>query len=420
MTGLLLSGFDLVTSLLATSAAVDGVTPANFWMPEGASIQAPRVDFAFELINWINYVFFALIVIVMVWFCIRYRQRGKNVEFAPGPVHNTALEVTWTVIPTLILIGIFFMGFTGYLDLNTPPKNSYDIKVTAQQWSWEFEYPNGAKTSTELVVPAGRPVRLVMRSKDVLHSLFIPDFRVKQDLVPGRYTYLWFESNAVNDPDDPSDFRWLFCTEYCGKSHWNMNVPVRVFEEEAFNKWTEDEARWLDMIDDEDLYFMAGPKLYARCVTCHSLDGADGSGPSWGPRGGLGDLWARVTDKTGKIDGGRKSDGGKTLAAYIGNGKLYGTAEDYIRSSIYDPGALLVSGFGNQMPTFEGQLDDRAIDALIGMMQNLDEFNADGSFKDQERVNAALDRIEANKAAANQASMDSMPGTESADTETSD
>jgi cytochrome c oxidase subunit 2 len=154
MTGLLLSGFDLVTSLLATTAAVDGVTPANFWMPEGASTQAPGVDFAFELINWINYVFFALIVIVMVWFCIRYRQRSKNVEFAPGPVHNTALEVTWTVIPTLILIGIFFMGFIGYLDLNTPPKNSYDIKVTAQQWSWEFEYPNGAKTSTELVVPA--------------------------------------------------------------------------------------------------------------------------------------------------------------------------------------------------------------------------------------------------------------------------
>ena len=417
MTGLLLSGFDLVTSLLATTAGAGAVTPANFWMPEGASIQAPRVDFAFDLINWINYVFFALIVIVMVWFCIRYRQRGKNVEFAPGPIHNTTLEVTWTVIPTLILIGIFFMGFTGYLDLYTPPKNSYDIKVTAQQWSWEFEYPNGAKSTDELVVPAGRPVRLVMRSKDVLHSLFIPDFRVKQDLVPGRYTYLWFESNAINDPDDPSDFRWLFCTEYCGKSHWNMNVQVKVFDDEAFETWTKDQARWLDMIDDQDLYFMAGPKLYARCVTCHSLDGSDGSGPSWGPRGGLGDLWARVTNGTGKVDGGRKSDGGKTLADYIGNGKLYGTAEDYIRSSIYDPGALLVSGFGNQMPTFEGQLNDRAIDALIGMMQHLDEFNADGTFKDQERVNAALARIEANKAAASQAS---MGVTEPAETETSD
>ena len=406
MNGLLLSGFEIAANLLATAPQNTGVTPANFWMPEGASIQAPGVDFVFNLINWINYVFFALIVVVMVWFCIRYRQRSKNVEFAPGPVHNTLLEVTWTVIPTLILIGIFFMGFTGYLDLYTPPKNSYDIKVTAQQWSWEFEYPNGAKSTDELVVPAGRPVRLVMRSKDVLHSLFIPDFRIKQDLVPGRYTYAWFQSDAVNDPDDPSDFRWLFCTEYCGKSHWNMNVQVKVFEEEAFDQWTKDQARWLDMIDDEDLYFMAGPKLYARCVTCHSLDGSDGSGPTWGPRAGMGDLWARITDRTGKIDGGRKSNGGTSLEDYIGPGKLYETAEDYVRASIYDPGALLVSGYGNQMPTFEGQLNDRAIDALIGMMKNLDEFNPDGSFKDQARVEEALARIEANRAAASQGAME--------------
>jgi cytochrome c oxidase subunit 2 len=404
MSGLLLHAILLCSSLVATATGTSGVTPENFWMPEGASEQAGFIDYVFDFINWVNYVSFALITVVMVWFCIRYRQRSKTAGFAPGPVHNTALEVTWTIIPTLILVGIFFMGFVGYLDLYTPPKNSYDIKVTAKQWAWTFEYPNGAKSTSELVVPAGQPVRLVMRSDDVLHSLYIPDFRVKQDVVPGRYTYLWFESNAVNDPEDPTDFRWLFCTEYCGESHWNMNVHVKVFEEEAFDKWTKEQARWLDVIDNDDLYFMAGPKLYARCAACHSLDGTDMSGPSWGARAGMGNLWERVTEKTGKIAGGRKAGPGvTTLADYIGEGKLYGTSEDYIRSSIYDPGALLVSGFSNGMATFQGQLNDRAIDALIGMMQNLDEFNPDGSFKDEDRIKQAEERIRENKEKAAEA-----------------
>ena len=376
-------------------------TPANFWMPEGASKQAPFIDLSFYIINWINYFFFGLVTLVLVWFAFRYRQRSKHVEFSEGPVHNTTLEVTWTVIPTLILIGIFFMGFTGYLDLNTPPKNSYDIKVTAQQWSWEFEYPNGAKTSTELVVPAGRPVQLVLRSKDVLHSLYIPDFRVKQDVVPGRYTYLWFESDVQTDPDDESDFFWLFCTEYCGDSHWNMNVHVRVFPEEDFEEWTKEQARWLDVIPEQDLYFMAGPKIYKRCVTCHSLDGGDGSGPSWGPRNGLPAIWERIVNGEGEVSGGSKFIAGKNnLSDYIGDGKLYETPEAYVRESIYNPGALLVAGYGNQMPTFQGQLNDRAIDAVIGMMKNIDQFNADGSFKDQAMIEEAEARIAEAKAAA--------------------
>ena len=401
-------GFDIATSMLAAAQAV---TPRTFWMPEGASIQAPEIDFVFELINWVNYFFFALIVIIMVYFCIRYRQRGKNVEFAPGPTHNLPLELFWTIIPTLILIVIFFLGFFGYLDLYTPPKDSYDIKVTAQQWAWEFEYPNGAKSTSELVVPEGRPVRLVMRSKDVLHSLFIPDFRVKQDIVPGRYTYLWFQSDAPNDPDDESDFRWLFCSEYCGDSHWNMNVHVRVFPEEDFEEWTKEQARWLDVIPEQDLFFMAGPKLYLRCVTCHSLDGKDGSGPSWGPRAGLGNVWERITGGETKIKGGTKFQKGKTkLSDYIGDGKLYATPEDYVRASIYNPGALLVDGYGNQMPTFQGQLNDRAIDAIIGMMKHLDEFNTDGSFKDEARVAEAEERIEQAKAAAAEAGAEAATG----------
>ena len=258
---------------LAVAETTGEPTPANFWMPEGASNQAPFIDLSFYIINWINYFFFALVTIVLVWFTFKYRRRGKEVKVDETATnHNTTLEVTWTVIPTLILVGVFFMGFVGFLDLTTPPKDAYQINVTAQQWAWEFEYPNGAKSTSELVVPAGRPVQLVMRSKDVLHSLYIPDFRVKQDVVPGRYTYLWFESEVETDPDDESDFFWLFCTEYCGDSHWNMNVHVRVFPDEEFDKWTKEQARWLDVIPEQDLYFMAGPKLYKRCSTCHSID----------------------------------------------------------------------------------------------------------------------------------------------------
>lgn len=413
-------GFDIAASLLS---AVQGVTPPNFWMPEGASVQAPRIDFAFYLINWVNYFAFAAIVIVMVYFCVRYRQRSKHVEFASGPTHNLPLELFWTVIPTLILVVIFFVGFFGYLDLYTPPKNSYDIKVTAQQWNWEFEYPNGAKSTTELVVPVGRPVRLVMRSKDVLHSLFIPDFRVKQDIVPGRYTYLWFQSDVPNDPDDESDFRWLFCAEYCGDSHWNMNVHVRVFPEENFEKWTKEQARWLDVIPEQDLFFMAGPKIYKRCVACHSIDGKDGSGPSWGARkiSDVESVWKRIKNGETKIGGGTKFQPGKTkLADYIGDGKLYAHPEDYIRESIYNPGALLVDGYGNQMPTFQGQLNDRAIDAIIGMMQHLEEFNADGTFKDEARIVEAEERIEAAKAAAAEADVESEAASEAGTTTTNE
>ena len=418
MTGLLgmidsaIPGLEALGFAAASFAtAADTATPANFWMPEGASAQAAEVDFVFDLINWINYVFFAGITFAMVYFCVKYRQRGKNVEFSAGPTHNMPLELVWTIIPTLILIGLFFVGFVGYLDLVTPPKNTYDIKVTAQQWSWEFEYPNGAKSSEVLVVPQGKPVKLIMRSKDVLHALFIPDFRVKQDIVPGRYTYLWFQSDVANDPDDESDFRWLFCAEYCGKSHSDMNVHVRVLPDEAFVKWTTEQAQWLDVIAERDLYFMAGPKLYKRCATCHTLDGIDGTGPSWGNRNNLGDIWKRISDGTGAVKGGTKFVAGKTkLSDYIGAGLLYETPRDYVRESIYNPGALLVDGYGNQMPTFQGQLNDRAIDAIIGMMEHLAEFDSvTGEFKDEARIAEAQERIEAAKQAAAQARTEAPP-----------
>ncbi len=346
----------------------EGTIPPDFWMPVGASTIAGSVDQMLAVINWICYFFFALVVVLMVYFAWKYRVRSNSHRFRmDGPVHNTPLELTWTIIPLLLCVVIFFMGFRGYLDFSQPPKNSYDIDVTAVKWAWTFKYPNGAQ-SDDLYVPAGRPVRLVMRSNDVLHSLYIPAFRVKRDVVPGRYSHLWFQSDAMTGMDHGYH---LFCTEYCGTGHSNMNRRVYVLGETEFNEWLEQQARWIDEIDDEELYFKAGPKIYARCSQCHSIDGSVGTGPSW--KG----LWEKVSGGAGSD---QKFADGKSYRDLIGPGKEYATPEDYIRDSIYNPGKHLVTGYGNVMPTFKGQLSDRATDAVIGMLKRLDEFDSKGQW----------------------------------------
>jgi cytochrome c oxidase subunit 2 len=384
----LTSIFVSLTSLTASiseateSAGVKG----TFWMPPAESTAAAGTDFAFNLINWICYFFFAGIVIALIWLTVKYRQKGKEIVYqADAPNHSTPLEVTWTVIPVLLVVGIFFIGFKGYLDLVTPPRNAYEINVVAQQWGWSFKYPNGA-TSDHLRVPAGQPVKLVMRSQDVLHSLYIPNFRVKQDLVPGRYSYLWFQSDDVtgNVSDDEAATttigHHLLCTEYCGQDHSYMNRKVFVMEESDFEEWTEQQARWLDEVPDEELYYVAGPRIWARCKSCHSLNGFTGTGPSWGDYEGLGNVWARSKAGSTPIKGGSRATGETTLKGYIGPGKLYETPEDYLRASILNPGELYVAPYGPAMPRFKGQLGDRAVDALIGMMKHVDEFDSNGVY----------------------------------------
>ncbi|MBQ71479.1 MAG: cytochrome c oxidase subunit II [Planctomycetaceae bacterium] len=361
----------------------------TFWLPDAGSTLAPGIDWAFMAITWLCYICFAGIVFVLVYFTWKYRQKGTELNYqADAPTHNTAMEVGWTVIPMLICIAIFFMGFKGFLDLTTPPKDSYEVQVVAQKWGWDFKYPNGA-TDDNLIVPVGQPVKLIMRSNDVLHSLYIPDFRVKQDVVPGRYSYLWFQADEVAGfPESDTSVEtghYLFCTEYCGTGHSNMNRLVYVLPQDAFEEWEEKKARWLDDVPDEDLYAVAGPILYGKCSQCHSVDGGANTGPSWGDPtsgslAGLGDLWKRTVAGTSPVTGGTKGKPGTTLADYIGEGKLYGTPEDYIRASIYNPGEILVGGYGPNMPHFKGQVNDVGIDALIGMMRHLEDFDAAGKY----------------------------------------
>jgi cytochrome c oxidase subunit 2 len=365
-------------TMLVNAAAAAPAGPgkeATFWLPRQASTIAPGVDWMFMAITYVSYFFFVLVVALMVLFVIRYRQRGREV-YARGPSHHTPLEVTWTIIPLIICVFIFFGGFKGYLEIATPPANSYQIDVIAKQWSWTFKYPNGA-IADDLYVPAGKPVKLVMRSDDVLHSLYIPDFRVKKDVVPARYNVLWFQANEPTgkDAEGNDNFHILYCTEYCGKDHSRMNRKVIVLPEADFKLWEEKQARWLDDIPEDELYYKAGPILYARCSSCHSIDGAPGTGPSWGPYNGMPNLWERT------VQGMTKFTDGTSLKDLVGPGKEYNTPEDYLTASILRPNDHVVAGYAPGMPTFQGQIDSKGMRALIDFIKKIDEFDAKGKWK---------------------------------------
>jgi cytochrome c oxidase subunit 2 len=329
----------------------------TFWMPEQAAAEAPMVDWIFEGINYVCYFFFVVILALLVIFAWKYRQRGH--EKAQGEVtHNTPLELTWTIIPLILVIAIFYIGMEGYLNLRRSPLGAYEVNVTAQRWSWSFAHRNGCSDTT-LHVPVGRPVRLLMQSQDVLHALYIPAFRVKQDIVPGRITDLWFT------PTRTGTFQ-LYCAEYCGKDHSQMLAQVVVQNDDEFQSYLDECANWAPRTPDAELADAAAKRIYPRCASCHSLDGKDGTGPTW--RG----LWDKVKD------GQEVFTNGQTLADLVGPGKTFATPEDYLRDSILNPAHLIVERFANAMPTFKGQLKDREVLAIIEFIKRLDEFDDKG------------------------------------------
>lgn len=357
-------------AMLSSALAADP-TPIlgdDFWLPPPASTYAAGLDQMFTFINWLCYFFFAIIAVLMVIFAVKYRAPRGHSFRTDGPTHHLPMELTWLVIPLILVVVIFWLGFAGsrplgvegYVGLVTTPSNAYEIQAIAKKWSWIFKYPNGVM-SDDLYIPAGEPVQMRLRSEDVLHSFYIPNFRIKRDCVPERYGFIWFQAD---EPTGHARYHHLFCAEYCGTGHSNMNRKVFVLARPDFDAWLAKEATWLDRIPEEELYFKAGPKLYARCQTCHSLDGTRLTGPSW--KG----IFDRLSDGSGRfLDG-------KTYRDLIGPGKEFATPEDYIRASILDPASHVVDTYSpTGMPTFKGQLDARAIDALIGMMKHLDEFD---------------------------------------------
>jgi len=343
-----------VTAINVTGVAAAFATPGfgdfeatGFGMPEQASTVAGEIDGVYNFITILSIVFFVLIVGAMLIFIVMFRRgSGDSVRTAEKTsTHNTPLEVTWTVVPLLLAIAIFYVGMKGYLNLRQPPGNAYEIDVVAKRWNWEFTYTNDEAGSVtiphELYVPVDRPIKLNMMSLDVLHSCYVPAFRVKQDVVPGRFTHLWFTATEVGSYT-------LFCTEYCGTDHSNMIATVHVVPQEDFESILAEKGNWIKDVPEINLKW-AGAKVYSSrgCTQCHSLDGSSGIGPSFRE---LHELWGR-----NRVF----ADGSEAVVD-----------ENYIINSIRNPNGQIVSGYNAAMPA--QNLKMREMVAVARFVKSLD------------------------------------------------
>jgi cytochrome c oxidase subunit 2 len=328
----------MLTAILAKAKTV-----SPFWMPEQASTVAPSVDGLYDAVYWMSLFFFTLITVGLVVFILKYRHR-PGVTREPAAGHSTALELTWTIIPTILVLVIFYFGFRGFLNLAVAPPNAYQIDVSARMWNWSFSYPGGyGSMDGKLHVPVNTPIELVTQSADVIHSFFIPAMRVKKDVVPGRYNRLWFEATEVGEYD-------VYCAEYCGRNHSTMLTSVVVHDKDDFKEWVRKNQDWtLTMSPIE-----AGQMLYKAkgCSTCHSLDGSVIVGPTFK------DLYNNPN------------------IPITGQGTIKAD-ENYIHESILYPQAKVHQGFGppSPMPSFLGQLNDQDIGAIIAFMRSISVHN---------------------------------------------
>jgi cytochrome c oxidase subunit II len=299
--------------------------------PEQASTMAGRVDALFFFLVAVSVFFASLICILIVSFAIKYRRRSEN-ENPPVIGGDLRLEVLWTAIPFALTMVIFLWGAKLYFMIYTPPKNSLEINVVAKQWMWKVQHPEGQLEIDELHVPAGQPVKLTMTSQDVIHDFFVPAFRVKRDVVPGRYTTVWFEATK------PGEYR-LFCAQYCGTQHSGMVGRIIVMEPTDYQRWLSGGATGVSMA-------MAGERLFQRlgCVSCH-LANDTGRGPSL----------VGLFDRTVQLQG-----GGSVTAD-----------ETYVRESILNPQAKVVAGFQPIMPTFKGLISEDGILQILAYLKSL-------------------------------------------------
>src|SRR6478752_4361532 len=282
--------------------------------PEQASTMAGRVDALYFFLLAVSIFFSLLIAGLIVFYAIKYRRRRPD---SVGEVFHggMVLEITWTVIPFLISMVIFVWGASVFFAISRPPDETLNIYVVGKQWMWKFQHLDGQREINELHVPVGRAVKLIMTSEDVIHDLFVPAFRVKADVLPGRYTSIWFQATR------PGRYH-LFCAEYCGTKHSGMTGQVIVMEPADYQAWLSGGA-------GQGSLASAGAKLFSdlACNTCHRPD-SQGRGPV------LNGLF------------------GKTVA--LQGGGMVTADEGYIRESILNPSAKITAGFQPIMPTFQG------------------------------------------------------------------
>ena len=302
-------------------------------LPTAGTELSTEVDQMFQFIHVLSLFFGLLITAGFVVFAVLYR-RKNNQEATARTHHNLWLEITWSVIPFLIFMFMFGWGWVVYDKMRTAGKNALEIHVYGQMWNWDFAYKNGKKTAGTLYVPVNTPIKLIMSSRDVIHSFFIPAFRIKQDVLPGRYTALWFK--AVK-----KGLFNVFCTEYCGTGHYNMGAKVHVMDMKDWEKWlAADPYEGLTPVQ-------IGEKVFqGRCTACHQINQQKMIGP------GLGGLF----------ESSRQFEEGDSVIA----------DENYIRESILNPSIKIVKGFPDQMTPFAGLLQEEELTALVEYIKSLE------------------------------------------------
>jgi cytochrome c oxidase subunit 2 len=315
------------------------MNPAFPLAPERASSVAGEVDALFLFILGITALFAAGVWIALLFFAIRYRRRSDADR--PAEIHGSlALELTWTLIPLAIMAVMFVWGAKVYFHMNRPPDDAMTVSVVGKRWMWKLQHPTGQREINELHVPRGRAVKLVITSEDTIHSFFVPAFRIKKDAVPGRYNTAWFRATKDGTYH-------LFCAEYCGTEHSKMIGRVVVMEPEAYETW-------LAGGPPPESPVAAGEKLFTElnCITCHRPDSA-----------GRGPVLAGIFDRPVKL-----ADGTSAVAD-----------EAYVRESIVNPAAKVTAGYQPVMPTFQGQVSEEQLIALIAYIRSLQVPQAAGT-----------------------------------------
>lgn len=299
--------------------------------PDQASTASVTTDHIFYYLLSVTVFFSGLIYFLVLIFCAKYRRRPGR-EVADEVKDNLALEITWIAVPVVLVAIMFLLGARAYFSLYRPPSDALDVYVVGRQWMWKLQHAEGPSEINALHVPVGRAIRLTMTSQDVIHSFYVPAFRIKHDVLPGRYTTLWFEPSQVGEYH-------LFCAEYCGTKHSGMVGKVVVMT-------LADYGRWLSGDVSPGGVVSAGLKLFQSlgCANCHH-EGPDARCPNL----------ARLLGSTVRLQ-----DGREVVAD-----------ESYIRESIVDPGAKLVAGYQPIMPSFRGRVTEEELLRLVAYVKSL-------------------------------------------------
>jgi cytochrome c oxidase subunit 2 len=298
------------------------------------------VDKAFFVIMGISFIFLIGLTFTMLYFVYKYNNKRNPVAIQTKG--STKLEIIWTIIPTILVLVMFYYGWAGWIPMRTAPKDSFNITVTGRMWNYTFEYENGKKTDT-LFVPMDKPVKLKLISLDVVHGFFIPKFRIKEDVVPGREKMSWFIAQQEGLFE-------LFCSEYCGMNHSYMYTYVKVMPEKKFNAW------YLDTLKQVDVAAVDSPTANGKrimknigCFACHTIDGTKLVGPSF-----------------------KGVYGSKQMVVTGGQEREVTADDEYIKKSIYDPNADVVKGFMKSlMQPYKGQLSDKDIAQITEYLKTL-------------------------------------------------